>query len=147
VLRVALGVLLLGSITGFYVDGSRQFVLTSAAVGAGLVVVYTVMHPRIGRRAAGAGPWLGSIAALIPLIAVYVLGAGGGVIFGAGEGQLGALTFLGASLIVAGLRGDSGCEGMALPSALVGRRSQVGCLVFSPLDRLERRWRAERRAP
>jgi hypothetical protein len=145
-LRVALGVLLLASIATFYVSGSGQFVLASAAVGVGLIIVYIGLRAVVGRRA-GVGPWLGSVIALVPLVSVYVLGAGGGVIFGAGEGQLGALTFLGVSLILAGLRADSGCEVMALPNALSGKRSDLACLVFSPVDRLERRWRRGSRAP
>jgi len=146
-LRVALGVLLLASIATFYVSGSGQFVLASAAVGVGLIIVYIVLRAVVGGRRAGVGPWLGSVIALVPLVSVYVLGPGGGVIFGAGEGQLGALTFLGVSLILAGLRADSGCEVMALPNALFGKRSDLACLVFSPVDRLERRWRRGSRAP
>jgi hypothetical protein len=63
---------------------------------------------------------------------------GGGLIFGAGEGQLGALTFLGTSLVIAGLRGDPGCEIMAVPNALSGSKTHLACLVFSPVDRVER---------
>jgi len=146
-LRLALGVLLLASIGRFYVSGSGQFVLASAAVGVGLIIVYIVLRAVFSDRRAGMAPWLGSVIALVPLISVYVLGAGGGLIFGAGEGQLGALTFLGVSLVLAGLRRDSGCEVMALPNALIGNKSDLACLVFSPVDRLERRWRHGSGAP
>lgn len=146
-LRVAIGVVLLGSINGFYRSGSVEFVLRSAAVGVGLIVIYVLLHGLVGRRFTSVGQWLGAILALAPLILVFALGAGGGPIFGAGEGQLGALTFLGVSLVLAGLRGDSGCEVMAVPNALAGKRSHLACLVFSPIDRLERRWKDRSRAP
>lgn len=150
-LRVATGLLLLSSIAGVYRNGSAEFVLCSAAVGVGLLVVYILLHVLVRRVANNPStvvrPWLGAVLALVPLILVYALGAGGGVIFGAGEGQLGALTFLGVSLVLAGLRADSGCEVLALPNALAGKRSHLACLVFSPIDRLERRWRLPNEPP
>jgi hypothetical protein len=141
ILRVAIGVLVLGSIAGFYRNGSAEFMLRSAAVGVVLVVVYILLRRLVGNHSAVVGSWLGAILALVPLVLVYALGADGGPIFGAGEGQLGGLTFLGVSLVLAGLRADSGCEVMALPNALSRKRSHLACLVFSPIDRLERRWR------
>lgn len=146
VVRVAIGVLLLGSIAGFYRSGSTEFVVRSAAVGVGLVVVYVLLRRLVGSISAVVGSWLGAVLALVPLVVVYSLGAGGGSIFGAGEGQLGVLTFLGVSLVLAGLRADSGCEVLAVPNALAGQRSHLACLVFSPIDRLERRWRGSSRA-
>src|SRR6266571_468540 len=70
----------------------------------------------------------------------------GAPLLGRGEGQLAAGTFLGASLIVAGMRADPGCEVMAIPGALFGKHTELACLVFSPLDWLERKWRSKRAA-
>lgn len=49
------------------------------------------------------------------------------------------LVFLGASLLLAALRGYSGCESLAISNWLLRRNDQVGCLLFSPLDHLEQR--------
>jgi hypothetical protein len=49
------------------------------------------------------------------------------------------LTFLGISLVVAGLRAAPGCEVMAIPGLLFGKHTEPACLIFSPLDRLERK--------
>lgn len=51
------------------------------------------------------------------------------------------LVFLGASLLLAALRGYSGCESLAISNWLLRRNDQVGCLLFSPLDHLEARHR------
>jgi hypothetical protein len=50
-----------------------------------------------------------------------------------------ALVFYGASMLLAALRGYSGCEVTAISNWMLGRDDQVGCLVLSPVDELERR--------
>ncbi len=139
VLRIAAGILLMGSIAGFYLDGTLPFVIRSAAVAIGLVSISVVLHRRVVADSLGTRPWLGAIVALAPLLLVYLLGMSGGPIFGGGEGQLGALTYLGVSLVLAGLSGDGGCEVMAVPNVLSAKKTRLACLVFSPIDRLEQR--------
>jgi hypothetical protein len=50
-----------------------------------------------------------------------------------------ALVFYGASMLLAAVRGYSGCEVLAVSNWILGRDDQVGCLVLSPIDNLERR--------
>ena len=45
----------------------------------------------------------------------------------------------GASMLLAALRGYAGCEVLAMSNWLLHRDDQIGCLVFSPIDQLERR--------
>jgi hypothetical protein len=45
--------------------------------------------------------------------------------------------WLGASLALAAARGYGGCEILAFPNILTGRRDQVGCILFTRLDRAE----------
>jgi hypothetical protein len=52
--------------------------------------------------------------------------------------------WIGASLLLAAAEGYGGCEILAFPNALTGRRDQVGCLVYTPIDKAEAR-RAARR--
>lgn len=47
--------------------------------------------------------------------------------------------FYGATLLVAAWRGQPGCELTVVSNLLFRREDQVGCPVFSPLDRYERR--------
>lgn len=49
-----------------------------------------------------------------------------------------ALVFYGTSMVLAALRGDAGCEVLAVSNWLLGRDDQMGCVVFSPIDHLER---------
>ena len=44
----------------------------------------------------------------------------------------------GASLLLAAVHGYAGCEVLAVSNWLLRRDDQVGCLVLSPIDQLER---------
>lgn len=43
--------------------------------------------------------------------------------------------FFGCSMVLAAVMGYGGCEVLALPNLLLGRRDEVWCLLYSPLDR------------
>jgi hypothetical protein len=47
------------------------------------------------------------------------------------------LIFLGASMLLAALRGYGGCETLAVSNWLLHRDDQVGCLLLSPIDMVE----------
>jgi hypothetical protein len=44
-------------------------------------------------------------------------------------------------MLLAALRGDGGCEVLAVSNWLLRRDDQVGCMVFWPVDQLERHLR------
>jgi len=52
-----------------------------------------------------------------------------------------ALIFYGSSMLMAAARGYRGCELLAVSNLLLGRDDQIGCVIFSPVDHLERRLR------
>jgi hypothetical protein len=52
----------------------------------------------------------------------------------------GAFIFYGASMLVAAVRGYSGCEVLAISNWILTRDDQVGCLVLSPIDSAELRF-------
>jgi len=110
----------------------------------GLIGVYSLIHIVVSRRIIAFGPCLGAAVAAGLLVTLYVAGASGLPILGHGKGQLAAVTFLGISLVVAGLRAAPGCEVMAIPGLLFGKHTELGCIIFSPLDRLERKLRSVR---
>jgi hypothetical protein len=54
------------------------------------------------------------------------------------------LIFYGTSMLLAAVRGYAGCEVLAISNWVLRRNDQVGCLVFSPVDAIERRTRGQR---
>jgi len=141
--------ILLGLVLTVYVAPVFFRVPVGVAVGSlllvlGLVGVYSLIHIVLARRILPMGPRFGAVVANGLLVALYISGASGLPIVGHGKGQLAAVTFFGISLVVAGVRAAPGCEVMAIPGLLFGKHTQLACLIFSPLDRLERKLRGER---
>jgi hypothetical protein len=101
----------------------------------GLLGAYSLIHIVVSRRIIAFGPCLGAVVPLGLLVALYVAG---------GPGSLAAVTFLGVSLVVAGMSAAPGCELMAIPGILFGKHTELACLIFSPLDWLERKLRNKR---
>ena len=144
ILRFVVGVLLIVSVAPIWLRGSRGFNLRTLGVVGMLIVFYVLVHFLVSKYVPGLDRGLGAILALAPAILVYVLGMGGWLIFGAGEGQLAALTFIGVSLLVAGVRGDLGCEVMSIPGLVLGEQTHLACVIFSPVDWLEEKTQARK---
>jgi hypothetical protein len=51
-------------------------------------------------------------------------------------------SFFGVSMLVAALRGYAGCEVLAIPNAITGRRDQIGCILYTPIDMAEAKSKA-----
>ena len=129
-LRMLVGVWLVVEAARGLSEASASQRLLAAAVVLGSVAFYGAVQLVIGRFDR-VNPWLGAALAMVPLAVVFMSGGPGG--------QLGVILFLGISLLVSAARSDPGCEVTAVPGALLGRRTHLVCLVFSPIDRLESR--------
>jgi len=143
-LRVLLGLALMAYVTPVYFQVPVRVAVGSLLLMLGLIGIYCLIHIVVSRRIVPFGPFLGAIVANGLLVALYVAGASGLPILGHGKGQLAAVTFFGVSLVVAGVRVAPGCEVMAIPGLLFGKHTELACLIFSPLDRLERKLRSKR---
>ena len=65
----------------------------------------------------------------------------------AGPYTAGAATlFYAAAMLVAAWRGQAGCEGTAISNWILRRDDQVGCPVFSPIDKAKSAARLRRSA-
>jgi len=144
-LRILLGLVLMVYVAPVYFRVPVRVAAGSLLLMLGLIGVYSLIHIVVSRRIIAFGPCLGAAVAAGLLVTLYVAGASGLPILGHGKGQLAAATFLGISLVVAGLRAAPGCEVMAIPGLLFGKHTELTCLIFSPLDRLERKLRSKRR--
>jgi hypothetical protein len=146
VLRILLGLALMIYVTPVYSQVPVRVAVGSLLLMLGLIGMYSLIHTVVSRRIVAFGPFLGAIVANGLLVALYVAGASGLPILGLGKGQLAAVTFFGVSLVVAGVRAAPGCEVMAIPRLLFGKHTELACLIFSPLDRFERKLRSKRGA-
>jgi hypothetical protein len=116
-------------VTPYYLETSLQSNLKIAAAIGGLVILYAVMHLAIGKYVPRLNRWLGAVLAVVPVALLFL--------FGGGIGQMGALTYVGGSLFIDSLNGDGGCEVMAIPGLVFGKRTHLVCIAFSPFDWLE----------
>jgi len=128
-------------VTPVYFRVPLRISVTVLLLVVGLIGVYSLIHFFMSRRIIGFGPRLGAFAAVGLLVALCVLSWPAVAMLGRGQGELAAVTFLGISLLIAGWRAAPGCELMAIPDLLFGKHTDMPCLIFSPLDWLERRLR------
>jgi len=142
-LRILLGLVLIVYMVPVYFRVPMRLAVGAWLLVLGLIGVYSLIHIVVSRRIVAFGSCLGAVVAFGLLVAFYVAGASVLPILGHGKGQLAAATFLGISLVVAGVRATPGCELMAVPGLLFGKHTELACLIFSPLDRLERKWRSK----
>lgn len=100
----------------------------------GLVLIPTAMTLAVRLRGRDAVPLRAGIGA--ELLAVVAFLAVTQVI------PVAMLLALGATFVVQVVRGDGGCELLAIPNWLLRRNDRLFCLVFTPIDILEARaWR------
>ena len=142
-LRILLGLALMIYVTPVYFRVPVRVAVGSLLLMLGLISIYSLIHLVVSRRIVAFGPSLGAVVALGSLVALYTAGASGLPFVGGGKGQLAAVTFLGVSLVVAGVRAAPGCEVMAIPGLLFGKHTELVCVIFSPLDSLERKLRSK----
>lgn len=136
--------LLFGSLLGIivfpvYLRAGSSYIFTSLGISVALVLFYVLLHVAVMRLAPNINRWIGALVAVLPVAIVFVLGQGGGMVFGQGEGATGALTFLAISFLVEFARADSGCEVMAIPGLIFRERTPLACLALTPVDMLEKK--------
>jgi len=141
VLRILLGLLVIVYVTPIYLRLPLRVFVGSLVLMIGLILAYSAINLVVSRRVAAFGPYLAAVLVHALLVASYVAGFSRAPVVGGGKGQLAAVTFLGISLVIAGIRGLAGCELMAIPDLFVRKDAELACLIFSPLDKLERRLR------
>ena len=135
--RLVVGVVLVVVAAPVYLTAGLAYNAASVGLTLGLVAVYTALHLLISRALFRINPWVGAVLAATPVFLVWFLGQGGGPLFGQGEGGTAAITFLAVSFLVDFVRSDAGCEVMALPGLILGKRTHLPCLMLCGIDHLE----------
>ena len=125
-LRILLGLALMVYVAPVYFHVSARVSVGSLLLIVGLIGIYSLLHITISQQILPLGSGLGAIVANGLLVMLYFIGATGLPIVGGGKGALAAVTFVGISLVVAGMRAAPGCEVMAIPGLLFGKRTELG---------------------
>jgi hypothetical protein len=73
------------------------------------------------------------------LVLLLVVGAATLVTFLTPADAVAIWVFFGGSMLVAAVKGYGGCEVLAVPNAISGRRDQIGCILYGPIDAAETR--------
>jgi hypothetical protein len=128
--RIVVGAWLLGSVVQGHL--ARGFHLSAWLLGlvgfpAVLVGLQWLRARRIPTRLDATGP-VGHALNLVVFLVLYLPEPTSDA----------TLIFYGASMWLAALRGDAGCEVLAASNWLLHRDDQVGCALFWPVDQLER---------
>jgi hypothetical protein len=105
-------------------------------VAALAAVLVTAAMRRVAPRSLGARHAICSPAAC-GLILLVVLANAALVAPTPANGNVTIWVWLGASMLLAAARGYGGCEVLAISNLITGRRDQVGCFLYSPIDRWE----------
>jgi hypothetical protein len=134
ILRFALGVFFVTEVWPVYMDVTAEGVLIRLGWALALLVIYLLLHLFILKFAPKFNSIIGAILAFGPLLAVFFIGYGG-------PAATGALTYLSAALLIAAIRGDGGCEVMSVPALFTGKHTHLTCLLFSPIDWCESRFK------
>jgi hypothetical protein len=106
---------------------------------AGVIIFYVLYTILMGNRVlTKVNPWLGAGIMEWPLVVVWV------VVLGHLPGIpppliLAVFLYFGLSLIISGIVKYGGCEVVTIPGLVLGKRYNVACIVFSPIDWLEDR--------
>ena len=129
ILRLLAGTALTLHAAQHMIAGAATSNLVGVGIVLGLVALYAGVHLAISRFVPSIHAWFGAVVALAPAVLVFALLDP--------SLRFSVVLFIGVSLLVTAIRADGGCEVMTLPGMLMGRRTHLVCLVFSPLDWIE----------
>lgn len=138
-LRFVVGLGILASVTPFFIESDLSGIGQVATILVGMVLFYSLLHWMISSYLTELNSCLGATVAIAPAGFVFISGGP--------SGEIAAVTFIGASLLLAAARADSGCEVMSVPALLFGRRTHLVCLLFSPVDWVEQKIQKSTRRP
>ena len=140
--RLAVGLVLLGLVSATQAHRGFEplaWILALAAFPAALLAGQWLRARRFPASMRATGP-LGCAVNVAVFLALYLPGTYAPSLRPASDA---VLIFYAASMLLAAVRGYAGCEVLAVSNWLLRRDDQVGCVIFTPVDRLEIRRRSQ----
>src|SRR5258708_31907121 len=129
--RLLLGGLVLLYVGPYYFIVPSDVLMWTVLLIIALTVYYILLDVSIVNFQPNINTTLGAVLANAPIILM--------VLIGRNALALSALSFLGISLVLTGLRADTGCEVMSIPGLIFKRNTSLPCFFFSPIDWLEKK--------
>ncbi len=108
----------------------RAFNLRALAALAAMTTLYSLVHLGIMRYGGRVHRWYGAIIAVVPIVLIFA--------YGDPLGRVASVAYIGVSLVLQAIRGDGGCEVLAIPVAVIGRPTHLKGILFSPIDWVEK---------
>ncbi len=130
--RLLLGMALIALAVDVFLRTDWAFQSVVLVIVAGATVFYTGVHLLIIRFFGRLNPWIGAFLSVAPPAIAFLLGNT--------KWQTAVVTYIGVSLVIDAIRRDAGCEVMAIPTLLLGQRTRLVCILFSPIDWVEQRF-------
>ena len=129
ILRLLTGLsLVLITVTNFR-QGDPQWIVSTIGVAAALVPFYALVYYLVGAYLPRLNRWLGAALAVTPVGLLFFLGPSWATV--------GAVLFVGVSLLLTAIAGDPGCEVMSISGRFLRQRTHLACIAFTPLDWVE----------
>ena len=129
-LRLMLGALLCWMTYTVMSAQVTPFNLKVLWIFGGLLIFHLIVHVAIVRFGPDLNRWLGAFFVVLPLLALFV--------FGGQTGRVAAVGYVGVSLLLLTVKGNSANAALYLPSLLSGRETHLRCLLFAPIDLIEK---------
>ncbi len=126
VLRLVVGLAVLLLVLQILRNASAGGIFRVVGATLAFVPFYAVVHHLVATYAPRMNRWIGALVAVAPVALAFFAGPG--------WVSVGALLFVGVSLLLTAVLGDPGCEVMVIPGLFFRRRTHLACISFTPLD-------------
>jgi hypothetical protein len=129
-LRMMLGALLCWMAYTVMSEQNTGFNLNVLWVFGGVLIFYLLTHVAIIRFRPDLHRWFGALLVVLPILTLFL--------FGGQAGRVAVVGYVGISMLLLAAKG-SGVNGLLyVPALLSGKETQIGCLLFAPIDLIEK---------
>ena len=128
-LRLMLGALLCWMAYTVMSAEDTQFNLKVLWVFGGMLIFYLLIHLAVCRIRPTLNRWFGALLVALPILALFVVGGQ--------ASRVAAVGYVGVSLLLLAVKGNSANEVLFVPALLSGKTTHLRCLLFAPIDLIE----------